>query len=253
MIAAASETLPLSVDGAATWTRSPTGNGVFETRWEPAAGLSPEQIASHKPQVWIDSGRVTDPSNLKDSEYRVEFAEAVGGGFDVKVTRIGTAGSDDISPDPPAFTSGKAIEFDGIAITITGTPSPGDDSFTISPSQRTASPFDVIDRIAEDLETPSRSGAQVTQTVQSGLRDLDSTMGTLISVRSRLGGVLDQTDGIDGRLAEQKVAAQTDRSEAEDLDMVEAVSQFQARQTSYDAALKAYSMVQRLSLFEYIR
>jgi flagellar hook-associated protein 3 FlgL len=31
------------------------------------------------------------------------------------------------------------------------------------------------------------------------------------------------------------------------------VSEFQARQTNYDAALKAYSMVQRLSLFDYIR
>ena len=34
--------------------------------------------------------------------------------------------------------------------------------------------------------------------------------------------------------------------------MVEAVSSFQTRQTSYDAALKAYSMVQRLSLFQYL-
>jgi flagellar hook-associated protein 3 FlgL len=34
--------------------------------------------------------------------------------------------------------------------------------------------------------------------------------------------------------------------------MVEAISEFQARQSSYDAALKAYSMVQRLSLFNYI-
>ena len=46
--------------------------------------------------------------------------------------------------------------------------------------------------------------------------------------------------------------AQTERSAAEDLDMVEAISEFQGKQTGYDAALKTYSMVQRLSLFQYI-
>jgi flagellar hook-associated protein 3 FlgL len=34
--------------------------------------------------------------------------------------------------------------------------------------------------------------------------------------------------------------------------MVQAISDFQTRQTGYDAALRAYSMVQRMSLFNYI-
>lgn len=239
MIAAASEVLPLSVDGAATWMKSGSGNGVFETAYDSSLGGD-----DHRPTVWIDAGRVTEPGALPAAiDYEITFDGDADSGFTVNVSGVGAF----------AYESGKAIEFDGVAITITGTPSPGNDRFTLKDSERNLSPFDVLDQLAEELETPSRTGAQTTQTVQHGLRDIDSTLDTLMSMRSRLGGVLDQTDGIDGRLAEQKVAAQTDRSEAEDLDMVEAVSQFQARQTSYDAALKAYSMVQRLSLFEYIR
>jgi flagellar hook-associated protein 3 FlgL len=34
--------------------------------------------------------------------------------------------------------------------------------------------------------------------------------------------------------------------------MVQAISALQARQVGYDAALKTYSSVQRLSLFQYI-
>jgi flagellar hook-associated protein 3 FlgL len=93
----------------------------------------------------------------------------------------------------------------------------------------------------------------VTQTVQSGLRDLDAVMATLVSTRSRLGAVLGQIDGLDTRLADQRISVQATRSASEDVDLAQAVSEFQTRQTSYDAALKAYSMVQRLSLFEYIR
>jgi flagellar hook-associated protein 3 FlgL len=33
---------------------------------------------------------------------------------------------------------------------------------------------------------------------------------------------------------------------------VEAISRFQSQQSGYDAALKSYSIVQRLSLFQYI-
>ena len=50
-----------------------------------------------------------------------------------------------------------------------------------------------------------------------------------------------------------KLLAQTERSAAEDIDMVQALSDFQQRQTSYDAALRAYASVQKLSLFDYIR
>ena len=34
--------------------------------------------------------------------------------------------------------------------------------------------------------------------------------------------------------------------------MVHAISDFQAKQSGYDAALKSYAMVQRLSLFQYL-
>ena len=47
--------------------------------------------------------------------------------------------------------------------------------------------------------------------------------------------------------------AQTQRSLAEDLDMIQALSDFKARQTGYEAALGTYAMVQRMSLFQYLK
>ena len=238
MLAAADELLPLSVDGQATWLQSPTGNGVFETSFSGT---------NTAPELWIDVGQVTDPGALTGDGYTLAFV-AAGTEFAVQITRNSTPPVTTTQP----YVSGQAIEFDGLAVTVTGTPVPGDDEFILAPSERTLSPFDVLDELATQLVSPGRTSAQQTQTVQFGLRDIDATLGTLVAVRSRLGGVLERTESISGRLDSQKLAAQTERSEAEDLDMVEAVSEFQNRQTSYDAALKAYSMVQRLSLFEYI-
>jgi flagellar hook-associated protein 3 FlgL len=72
------------------------------------------------------------------------------------------------------------------------------------------------------------------------------------SARSALGETLNRADAVEVRLSEQALMAASDRSAAEDLDMVQALSEFQNQQTGYDAALKAYSMVQRLSLFDYV-
>ena len=77
-------------------------------------------------------------------------------------------------------------------------------------------------------------------------------MGRMQSARSLAGAVLNRIDSETDRLAAQKLAARTEQSAAEDLDMVQSISDFQSRQTGYDAALKSYSMVQRLSLFQYL-
>jgi flagellar hook-associated protein 3 FlgL len=70
--------------------------------------------------------------------------------------------------------------------------------------------------------------------------------------RALTGETLNRIDGVESRLADLELGARTERSAAEDLDMVEAISRFQSQQSGYDAALKSYSIVQRLSLFQYI-
>jgi flagellar hook-associated protein 3 FlgL len=116
----------------------------------------------------------------------------------------------------------------------------------------TLSAFDLLDRLATELETPGRSNDQIADTVRSGVRGLDAVMNHLGSIRSHLGESLNRADAVEVRLSQQALMAAADRSAAEDLDMVQAVSDFQSQQTGYDAALKAYSMVQRLSLFDYV-
>ncbi len=114
------------------------------------------------------------------------------------------------------------------------------------------STFDLLDRLATELETPGRDNAAISDTVRSGVRGLDAVMDHLGSVRSALGESLNRADAVEVRLSQQALMAAADRSAAEDLDMVQAVSEFQGQQTGYDAALKVYSMVQRLSLFDYV-
>jgi len=117
----------------------------------------------------------------------------------------------------------------------------------------TLSVFDVLDRVVGELATPGRTASQVAQGISDGLRDIDSTADNLSAWRSRTGEALNRIDGIATRLSQTKLDAQQQRSDAEDLDMLQAISDFKNRQTGYDAALKTYSIVQQMSLLQYLK
>ena len=94
--------------------------------------------------------------------------------------------------------------------------------------------------------------SQISAAVTVGIRDLDAVNNHVLAARARAGEALARMETVELRNADARLAAQTERSAAEDLDMVDAISDFQNRQTGYDAALRAYSLVQRMSLFNYI-
>ena len=150
-----------------------------------------------------------------------------------------------------AYQSGKAISLHGMSVTVTGTPATGD-QFNVAPSTPTLSVFDTIDAAIAELKTPNRTPAQRAQSTADRLRDIDSSMASLNLARSVTGGALNLIDSETTRLGTQKLAAQTERSNAEDLDLPQALSEFQNQQTGYEAALKSYSMVQKMSLLQYI-
>lgn len=234
--AQAGELLPMTLDGTATWLQSRSGNGVFVTSPVPGNGNG----------AWVNAGNVTDPSALTGADYRVVF-DVSGGATTYSVLMNGAPTAVVNQP----YVSGQAIGFDGLVLTVQGVPADGD-AFDVLPSAPDLSLFTALERIAAELNTGGRSVAQVAQTVSSGLRDVDAVLGSLQLQRALAGESLNRMDTLEGHLADGKLAAETERAIAEDLDMVQALSDFQAKQAGYDAALKTYSLVQRMSLFQYL-
>ena len=231
----ASTALPLALDGGAVFLSARTGNGVFAT--QAAAGVT---------QARISGGNVTDPAALTGSSYALQFSVS-GGSTTYAILKDGAPTAVTAAP----YVSGQAIRFDGMAVAVTGAPASGD-RFDIVPSTPDLSIFDVLDRASAALATTGRSNSQIAQANGQALRDIDASAGALQSARGVAGQVLARIEGETARLADLELNGRTERSLAEDLDLVAAVSDFQNRQTSYDAALKSYAMVQRLSLFDHL-
>jgi flagellar hook-associated protein 3 FlgL len=227
--------LPLTTDGAAAWLQARTGNGVFVT-----------SAASGVRNATIDVGQVADPSALTGADYTIDFSVS-GGTTTYAVLKNGAPTAVVAAP----YVSGQAITVDGMTVAVSGTPAAGD-QFRIAPSTPTLGVVDTLDRAIAGLKTPGRTGAQIAQANGEGLRDLDSVLANLQAARAAAGAVLNRIDSETDRLDAQKLASTSERSNAEDVDMVHAISDFQNRQSGYDAALKSYAMVQRLSLFQYV-
>jgi flagellar hook-associated protein 3 FlgL len=233
--AASSDALPLTIDGESTWMQARTGNGVFVASATTSTG-----------SAWIDSGSVIDPSALTGSTYSLQFS--VGGGattYSVLKDGLPTAQTN------VAYTPGTSIQVDGMSAKVTGQPANGD-AFQLAPSTSSLSVFDALDKAIAGLKTPGRTGTQIAQANVENLSNIDAAMNQLAAGRSQVGAILNRTDAVTERLGALKLSSQTERAHAEDLDMTQAISEFSSQQTGYDAALKAYSMVQRLSLFNYI-
>ncbi len=233
--AASPDALSLTTDGNATWMQNRTGNGVFQTSALTSTG-----------SAWIDAGQVTNPSAVTGSTYRIDFSVA-DGATTYSVLKDGEA----TSQTNVAFTGGTAITVDGMSATISGSPANGD-SFQMAPSTPTQSVFATLDKAIADLKTPGRSRGTIAQTNNENLAALDSVTGGISSSRSQMGAEINRISDVTDRISDQKLASTTALSNAVDLDMTQAISDFSNQQTGYDAALKAYSLVQKMSLFNYI-
>jgi len=231
------EQMPTSIDGNAVWLSVPSGNGVFVT----APG------SANTGHAWVNPGTVDNPSAVTGDSYSLQFSVS-GGSTTYTVLRNGAPTA---LTDAP-YTGGSAISIDGMSFNINGQPADGD-SFSVEPSQRDLNPFQALDRLIGVISQTNASDSQVAQAVSTGLRDVDQVMRQMQGARAEAGATLTRLDTIDQRNQDRKLLTTTVQSDAEDLDMVQAISNFQNQQAGYSAALQVYSTVQRMSLFDYIK
>ena len=163
-----------------------------------------------------------------------------------------TAPATTLSTGQP-YNSGKTIDITGkgMSVSIAGAPADGD-RFTIGEATNNLNMFSSLDKTIAALSQTNASSSSIQQAVNTGMTEIDSVLGNVQAARSAVGESLNRMDGIESRIETLKLAAATEKSNAEDLDMTAAISNFQNRQTGYQAALQSYASVQKLSLFQYI-
>ena len=229
------EAIPSAMDGNAVWMNVPSGNGVFDV----SLG------SGNTGTAWTDAGQVTNPSALTGNNYSVTFSVVAGV---TTYTVVNTTTAATVATAQP-YTSGQSLQFDGMSFKVEGAPANGD-TLALAPST-TTNVFAVIDKAITGINKADNSNT-LNQAFTRALAELDTSMSRIQSARGMAGDLLNRADNIDSNQAIKSNQLEADRSRAEDMDMLKGISDFQNQQTGYDAALKTYAQVQRLSLFNYL-
>ncbi|HCL86466.1 MAG TPA: flagellar hook-associated protein 3 [Comamonadaceae bacterium] len=135
-----------------------------------------------------------------------------------------------------------------MSFSLTGTPAVGD-TVSLKPS---SSLMGTLDAAIRGIAGAGDSVAAA-QAVGQALANIDAGMERLHNMRGYAGELLNRADRISQDQEGRSIQLEADRSRAEDLDMVQGISDFQNAHTGYQAALQSYAQVQKLSLFDYMR
>lgn len=152
-----------------------------------------------------------------------------------------------------AASDGASIQLAGQTFQLNGAPAAGD-SFTIAPS-RPQSAFDMLQGLSSSLSTAVNSAAskaQLTQTLTNGLATLAQYQQNLLTAQAQNGVTLQAISNAGSSNTTQSTALQVTVHNAIGTDMPSAITQLNQTITAVQAAAKAFSAVQNLSLFQYI-
>ena len=224
---------------------------------------SPFQVtadAGNQGALRSDLGSVADPTSLPSAlttgyGYEVEFLSA--DTFRIRDVATGTlqsiTGANSLGSGNYRFEAGKTLQFNGLSLTLDGIPQAGDRLSLNGVPPDSGDLFQTLNRTIAALQSdqPNRA-ANLTQELARGLQEVDAGLDRILAARGRLGEWLNRADTLAGLFEDQSVAYQKENSRLTDLDLVKGISDFQGQQTALDAALRSYSAVQKLSLFQYI-
>ncbi len=241
-------TIPGTLDGDSAFMFNPQRDGVYNA----AVSAIPNTR-----QLTTSAVTPVDKTLVTGDNYTITFS-AVGPGatpgtstatYTLTNTTTGVASPAVTVPDYPSDKPLTIAMTDvpGLSFNITGNPANGD-TITLQPSP---SMFSTLDSAIRDIRSAPNSNAAI-QAVGQALGNMDIGLERLHNMRGYAGELLNRADRITGDQEKRSIQLEGDRSRAEDLDMIKGISDFQNQQVGYEAALKSYAQVQKLSLFNFI-
>lgn len=263
-----------SLNGALAFFSGTTGNGVLAVEQGVEDPATPGSYLANQGSAWATVGSIVDPSTATgvqgnwsinffynaDEVLSYEVVDETGAAVNLR-DNAGVLIDPSVTELP--YKEGQAIFAAGMQLSISGAPyadkdNPGTrgDSFTITPA-KSRSLFEAIDAAITTVQTAGNSdGSTNYGALAHGLAkvqaEIDTQLNRISTVRGVAGNLLLQADAMGDTLLARQEQVEAQRSSAEDIDMVAALSQLKTQETAVSAALQSYASIQKLSLFNYI-
>ncbi|MBP0596336.1 flagellar hook-associated protein FlgL [Paraburkholderia sp. LEh10] len=188
-----------------------------------------------------------DPTN--QHQYQIQFTSPT----TYNLTDI-TAGT---PPTAGAYTSGQAILLGagGQSVTISGTPNLND-TFAVMPAvQSSTDVFANLDSVIAALQTPvlgSGGQANLTNALGTALTQMHNTLNNVTTIQTSVGGREQEIEALQAVTQTNSLQTQSNLADLTTTNLTQVISKYTMTQFSLQAAQQGFSMIQKLSLFDYI-
>lgn len=159
---------------------------------------------------------------------------------DAAATTIGTVN----------FTSGEPFIFNGIEFNVTAN---GGDTveFTLSTPEK-KNLAETLNDLVTALRDDTLTSAQLDEAIADALIGLDNGLEAVSDATAAIGGRVNIAESVESANLDLELANKSARSEIQDVDYAEAVSELSKQETALQAAQQTFSRVTSLSLFDFI-
>lgn len=242
----------LEIDDGVTVPISDHGKGIYVDVQAAEPTFFAEASSSNTSGARISSGMVVDRTEFDlvyPDDISISVVDDGAGGLEVQAFNRRT--SDPLVVDPPAYTSGGSFEVAGAQVEIFGAAI--GDEFTLKTAQK-QSAFTSIEKLIYGLEnidktTPGGQDAY-DDLIGNSLTNLDFAQESIIKKQTELGGRMNAVESTQSFLEDSSVYSNEIRSQLQDVDYAEAISNLSFQSFVLQAAQQSFAQVSRLSLFD---
>jgi flagellar hook-associated protein 3 FlgL len=230
---AAGQTVADGDNGDTVFNQVKTGNGTFTVT--AAGGNTGSGI--------VGATSVSNPAAYDGGTYAITFTAP--GTYQV------TEGATVVSTGN--YTDGDTISFNGVQVTLSGTPAAGD-SFSLAASGN-QSIFTSVQNLVTALQTGvtnSASSTALNNSINAAINNIDQALNQTSNVRATVGGRLNSITTQQSVATSQQTQLKQSISNLQGLDYAQAITTLDSQNVTLSAALQAYSLTQGLSLFKFL-
>jgi flagellar hook-associated protein 3 FlgL len=220
--------------GLNTFVNVPQGNGTFVLN-----------SGSTNAGTGVISGSLQNTASWVPDDYTLTFTSPTAWTVTNSASTVVTSGTN--------YVAGTAIAFNGIQVSIAGTPATGD-NFAIAQS-RTEDVFKTIDSLVSSMaigQSNDASKAQFQNQLNQVLQQLDQTESHLSNVRTSVGARLSMLTNVESTRQDASLQIDDSVGKIAGADFTEASSRLAQQLVGLQAAQQSYVKVAQLSLFNYL-
>ena len=264
----ASRLMPVTENGISIFQSVPSGAGYVAEAVKSSDGGQPITGVEGR-----NNGGVTftgpQVGDVNDPDYGESFRIVFGGTeesptysvqrFDADVpewTAFDPEGDGSFT-DSSYDATGEQLSFGGLNVTLKGEPVAGDEMLVAQSGsdQRPADLFRTMEAAIRVLESPAQTPAEKAElrnTLNTSMRDLDNALDNVLTVRASAGAKLNELDVVDAVGSNRMLNYEQTLSDLVDLDYADAISEYSLRQVGLQASQKAFVDIKGMSLFDFM-